>query len=187
MSYNSSDIYLQTDLDIVTKAKAINQSIIFRGRQLTTLIGVEQINGSLGISDSILETLGDLKIITEEFWISSNNVSSKLTSLGSLIEIGGDLILRYSNITDLGSLQKVGGKLSLRDTPIENLGNLNFVGGDLFLPKRLENKLEISHIEVKGKIRYWNDNKAKKSTTKEHLGLKTYEAGVPYWDNQYIN
>jgi len=187
MTYNPLDIFTQTDLSKLTKSGIINGDIIVRGEHLAVLNGVKKINGFLGVSDSNLESLGDLKEITGDFWMSSHTVFSRLTSLGELEKIGGDLSLRYSNIIDLGALKEVGGKLSLRDTTIKDLSNLTNVGGDLYLPKRLQNKLDLSKVAVNGKIRYWNDSKTKKTIIpKEELGLVTYPSGVPHWKHQYI-
>ncbi|MDA3862046.1 MAG: hypothetical protein PF445_12565 [Melioribacteraceae bacterium] len=187
MTYDPSNIYNQNDLNTLIEAKLINKDIVIRGEHLKTLSGFMKINGFLGLSDSSLESLGDLQEITGGFWISSDTVFPSLTSLGNLERVDGDVSLRYSNVTDLGRLKEVGGQLSLRDTPINNLGFLKFVGGDLFLPKRLQNKLDITNIIVKGKLRYWNDNNSKKTIKpKNELGLTLYKNGVPSWEHKYI-
>jgi len=187
MTYNPSDIFSKADLSKITKSRTVNKDIIVRGEHLNVLKGIEKINGSLGISDSSLENLGELKEITGDFWMSSNTVYSRLTSLGKLEFVGGDLNLRYSNINDLGALKKVEGKISLRDTAIEDLNDLTFVGGNLFLPKRLQNKLDLSRITINGNVRYWNDSKTPKNIIpKEELNLVTYSKGVPNWQHQYV-
>ena len=56
-----------------------------------------------------------------------------IKSLGSLIEVRGDLDLRFSSIESLGNLTSVGGYLSLRETPIKDLGNLTSVETSLDL------------------------------------------------------
>jgi len=187
MTYDSSDILTIMDLQNLAKSGLIEKDVVTRGEQLCELSGVEIIKGSLGISDSSLESLGDLIEITEDFWMSSHTVYSRMTSLGQLQKVGGDLSLRYSNIEDLGDLQEVGGKLSLRDTPIEDLGALKYVGGDLYLPKRLEDQVDLTQITIKGKTRFWNDNKLKRTIVpKEQLGLNKYSQAVPFWKHQYI-
>jgi len=187
MTYDPSNIFTQDDLRELTKSRLVNKDIIIRGEHLKVLSGVEKINGFLGISDSSLESLGDLKEITGDFWMSFHTVFSRLTSLGKVEKIGGEVSLRYSNIIDLGTLKEVGGKLSLRDTAIENLGSLTYVGGDLYLPKRLQNKIDLLKVTVNGKVRYWNDSKTKKTILpKEEFGLVSYPNGVPYWQHQYV-
>ena len=116
MTYDPKDIFTQDDLTRLIKSGTINKDIIIRGDYLQVLNGVEKVKGCLGISDSSLKSLGDLKEITGDFWMSSHTVFSRLTSLGKLEKIGGEVSLRYSNIIDLGALREVGGKFSLRDT-----------------------------------------------------------------------
>jgi len=135
MTKEPINIFIFSDLESYITSNFIEENIIIRGEHLKELNGLKSINGSLGISDSLIENLGDLVEIKGDFWTSFNSINSPLKSLHNLEKIGGDAILRYSNITDLGNLSYVGGKLSLRDTKIKSLGNLKYVGGDLFLPK----------------------------------------------------
>lgn len=61
------------------------------------------------------------------------------------------------------------------------------MGGDLYLPKRLQNKLDLSKISVNGKVRFWKDSKTKRVIVpKEELRLITYPNGVPHWKHQYV-
>lgn len=187
MAYDPSDIFSQTDIIKLIKSKTINKDIIIRGEHLTILNGLEKINGSLGVSDSNLESLGELKEITGDLWISSHTVFSRLRSLGKLEYVGGDLNLRYSNVIDLGALKKVDGRFSLRDTAIKDINNLTFVGENLFLPKRLQNKLDLSKVTINGKVRYWKDSKTTKDIIpKEELSLVIYPNGVPNWQHKYV-
>ena len=187
MTYNPSDIFTHDDLRVLTNSRIINRDIIIRGEHLKVLKGVEKVKGFLGLSDSSLESLGDLKEITGDFWMSSHTIFSRLTSLGKLEKVGGEVSLRYSNVIDLGALKEVGGKLSLRDTAIEDLGSLRYVRGDLYLPKRLQDKIDLSKVSVNGKVRYWNDSKTKRIIVpKEKLGLVPYPTGVPHWQHQYV-
>jgi hypothetical protein len=162
MSYNPTDISSILELKNIIQSNIIDTDIIIRGEIIKSLGDVEKITGFLGISDANIQNLGNLKIVEKDFWISSYFVSSELSSLNKLEFVGGDIGLRYSKIKDLGNLKKVGGRLSLRDTEIESLGNLEYVGGDLFLPKRIEKKINLSKVKVEGKVRFWNDNKKKK-------------------------
>jgi hypothetical protein len=187
MEYNPTDIFTQSDVEKLTNSNSINGDIVIRGEHLKKLEKVETINGFLGISDSDIESLGDLTDITGDFWTSFHTVFSPLKSLGRLEKIGGDASFRYSNLCDLGNLKYVGGKLSLRDTPISSLGQLQFVGGDLYLPKRLKDNIDLSDIHVVGKIQFWNDSKSKKQILdKTSLDLKKSDIPVPYWAHQYI-
>jgi hypothetical protein len=112
MEYNPTDIFTQSDVEKLTNSNSINGDIVIRGEHLKKLEKVETINGFLGISDSDIESLGDLTDITGDFWTSFHTVFSPLKSLGRLEKIGGDASFRYSNLCDLGNLKYVGGKLS---------------------------------------------------------------------------
>ena len=158
MTYDPINIYTFLELKNKTLSKTINGDIIIRGEHLKKLEGAEKINGFLGISDSTIESLGELKEITGNFWTSFHSVYSPLNSLHNLEKIGGDANFRYSNITDLGNLKYVGGKLSLRDTKIKTLGKLEYVGGDLFLPINLKDRISLNSIQINGRVRFWNDN-----------------------------
>jgi len=187
MEYNPTDIFTQSDLQKVTTSNSIRGDIVIRGEHLKRLEKVETIDGFLGISDSDIESLGDLTEITGDFWTSFHTVFSPLKSLGRLEKIGGDASFRYSNLSDLGNLKYVGGKLSLRDTPVSNLGQLEFVGGDLYLPKRLKDTIDLNDVHVVGKIQFWNDSKSKKQIVdKASLDLKKSEIPIPYWAHQYV-
>lgn len=189
MAYEEpTNIYTNNELECITDSNTIACDIVIRGEYIKTLGVVTKINGSLGFSESTIEKLGNLKEVTGNFWISSRTVYSNLTSLQKVETIGGDLQLRYSNIKELGSLKRVGGKLTLRDTPIKSFDSLKYVGGDLYLPKRLENEIDISNIEVKGKVRFWNDSKSRiKAIPKNQLGLKTFDGHIPLWKHKYVH
>jgi hypothetical protein len=187
LNYNPTDIYTTSDLRQITTSKEIHSDIIIRGENIKELNEVEKVNGFLGISDSTIESFGKLKEVKGNLFISTNNVYSNIKSLNNLEFVGGDLILRYSNIENLGSLKKVGGKLSLRDTKIKDLGILEFVGGDLFLPKRIENEIDLTNLTVKGKIKFWNDSKTRqKIIPKSEMGYFEYKNPIPHWDHKYV-
>jgi hypothetical protein len=187
LNYNPTDIFTASDLEKITNSKEIHSDIIIRGENIKKLEEVEKVNGFLGVSDSTIESLGTLKEVKGNLFISSYSVYSNIKSLNNLEFVGGDLILRYSNVEDLGALKKVGGKLSLRDTKIKNLGNLEFVGGDLFLPKRIEKEIDLTNLTVNGKIKFWNDSKTRQNIIpKSEMGYMEYENPVPHWNHKYV-
>lgn len=189
MAYEEpANIYTDKELANISNSNTIASDIVIRGEYIKSLGEVSKVNGSLGFNESTIEDLGNLKEVTGDFWISSRTVYSNLTSLHKLETVGGDMHLRYSNIIELGSLKRVDGKLTLRDTSIKSLGSLKYVGGDLYLPKRLENEMDISNIEIKGKVRFWKDSKSRvKAIPKNQLGLKTFSGHIPFWKHQYIH
>jgi len=136
----------------------INQDLRLMG-DFISLGNIKKINGHLNLDNDNLSDLGELRIVKSDIWIRSE--FSKLISLFKLEEVGGDLLINGSNISDLGKLKRVNGKVNLRDTKISDLNQLRFVGGDLYLPKRLEG-LNLDRVEIKGKVRYWNDKKTSK-------------------------
>ncbi len=146
---------LQSSLD---SKGYLQQDVRLRG-DFTSLGGLKKIYGHLNLDNDILNDLGELNYVKSDIWIHNKN--SKLNSLCKLERVGGSLLINGSNITDLGELKRVSGKVNLRDTNITDLGKLEYVGGDLYLPKRLEG-LSLEGIEVKGKIRFWNDKKESK-------------------------
>lgn len=135
----------------------INCDLAFRTSEIREKLvfpeNITEIHGDVNIDSIDLTNLGSLKTIRGNLWVSERSI---LKSLNNLEKVYGDVILRYSNIEDLGSLTFVEGKLSVRDTPISKFENLKNIKGDFFLPKRLEG-LSLKKVEVKGKVRYWND------------------------------
>lgn len=83
--------------------------------------------------------------------------SSSIESLGELTTVGGSLYLSYTPIKSLGNVMSVDDDLDLNRASIESLGNLTSVGGYLDLrhtpisKKYTEEEIR-SQVEVKGKI-----------------------------------
>ena len=188
MSYtNPIEIYTKGELQALIDSGIVNNSITINGEYITSLEIIVEIHGSLTLKNTLVESLGELKVIKGDLTISTYNLESNLKSLNELEEVEGDLWLRYSNIEDLGNLKKVDGNLNLRDTPVQNLGNLNYVAGNLYLPKRLQDQIDLSKIKVGGKIKYWNDAKSNITpASKTNLNLTPYNGCVPQWKHRYI-
>lgn len=187
MNNHQIEIKSKKDLNKTIKSNEILSDIIIRGNELEAFEGVSKVYGSVCFCDCIINSLDILKEVKKNFSISSNSVDSRITSLNHLEKIGGDLILRGSNIQNLGSLQYVGGKVSLRDTAIDDLGVLTFVGGDLFLPKRLQGKIDFTEITVKGNIKFWNDAYFESDIANENDPIESNNSyNIPQWENQYI-
>ena len=88
--------------------------------------------GSVELTDRRdVETLGSVI----EIWGNLRAGHSSLRSLGNLTKVGGSVNLSKSPIQSLGNLTHVFGNsgLSLGGTNIKSLGNLNFVKDDLYL------------------------------------------------------
>lgn len=160
MSYYE-DYCINTYNNLTSKldSKGYLQQDVRLGGDFISLGELKKIYGHLNLDNDSLNDLGELNYVKTDVWIHGKN--SQLKSLCKIERIGGSLLINGSNITDLGELKRVGGKVNLRDTNITDLGKLEYVGGDLYLPKRLEG-LSVEGIEVKGKIRFWNDKKESK-------------------------
>ena len=190
MYYNQVEIYTPTELEELRdyiSDKYVDSNIVLRGKLIENFNGFEKIKNSLSIIAPNLQSLGDLKVIDGNLSISSSAGQPKLSSLGKLEKVTGEVYLRRSNISDLGALRYVNGKLNLRDTPIKDLGVLKFVGGDFFLPKRLEGKVNLNEIEVQGNVRFWKDESSQTNKPKKTIiELKNSKIEIPYWRHSYI-
>ena len=136
----------------------INGKIIIRKFYgINSLGNIKEINGDLGIDDCKLKSIGSLKIIKGDFWFYPDSFDTSFVDLSPIEFVGGSLIAKSNTLKSLGSLKHVGRTLNLRNTSIENLGELKFVGWNLFLPLSLKNKIDISKIEVRGKVKYFKE------------------------------
>ena len=125
--------------------------------KILSLGNIEEIDGSLGLSNSSISSFGKLKKINGSLWISYHNPNSNLFDLNEIEEIGGSLLLRAYPIRSLSKLKKVGGVLNLRGTNIEDLGSLEFVGKHLYLPKSKRDYFDLDSIYIGGKVKYFLD------------------------------
>lgn len=130
--------------------------IIRKEHEILSLGNIEIVDGTLGLSNTSISSLGKLKKVSGSFWISYHDKNSKLTSLNDVEEVGGSLLLRGSTIKTLSKLRKVGGILNLRATEIEELGALEFVGEHIYLPKSKRNLFNFDNIHIGGKIKYFS-------------------------------
>ena len=184
--YNDYCVSTQLKLEsLINNDGVIDQDIRITGN-IKSLGKVKKVKGHLNLDDNI-EDLGELNFIKTDLWCSSK--TSLLKSLGKLERVNGDVNLRYSNVESLGNLTSVGGKLILRDSKIIDLGNLKFVGGDLFLPSRFKD-VELLKIEVKGKIRFWNnvgDSKNSKLTQNNKWDVSDFFSDIHHREIQSKN
>lgn len=150
----------------VLASKVVNGDLIIRqqfnseGRIqqnfIPSLGSIKTINGSLGI-DGILDDLGELEEVNGNLWFSNHIYQEELKSLQPLKFVRGDVNLKNTHAT-LESLVEVSGNLNLRKTTCSNIINLKRVGGNVLVSKSQFDKLDFSGVEVKGKIRTYNDS-----------------------------
>jgi hypothetical protein len=160
----------------------IHNDIVIRGDGIKSLGNLTKVYGNLGIDSNSLTDLGELNYVKNDFWITNSN---NLKSLNNVETVGGNVTLRYSNITSLGNLRSVRGRFSIRDTEIKDIQNLKYVG-ELFLPKRFEGG-DFDFIEIKKKIRFWNDVITKGNNELEDVGGENLSFGldVNFENNSY--
>ena len=185
---NLSDIFTDAEFKRTISGKSINHDVVIRNGVVKSLSPVEEIRGTLGLSDCQIKTLSPVRLITGEVWCSFHDRKPRLKTLGTLQRVNGNASFRYVPLEELGDLEYVGGDLSLRDTRIETLGKLTYVGGNLSLPMRLKDKIDLSSISIGGKVRYWNDAKAPypENDFEEEGALVKSDIPVPYWPHTYI-
>ena len=173
-------------LNCIDNSGCINHSITIRGAQIRELKGINKIKGDLFLFDTEIQDLGDLEIIEGNlsFWNKSHEV--RLESLCNIKKVTGDVYLRFSTIGSLGQLESVGRSLNLRDTNIFDLSNIKTIGKDLFLPMSIKNISDISHINIKGNIKYWNKSKIVSPRPLVFQKLVDSEVEIPHWNFRYI-
>jgi len=111
--------------------------VLFNNETLKSLGRVKEIKGSLGISYSSIEDLGDLERVEGGIFALEVFSRSKLKSLGKLQYVGQHLDIRRTNLKDFGNLKYVGGDLYLTQTK---------------LSKKYSEKEIREKIEVKGRV-----------------------------------
>ena len=84
-------------------------------------------NDYLLINDLPITTLGNLKEIKGNLWLSNNKT---LKSLYKLEKIKRYLSLNNSDLNDLGELKNIGLDIYLCNSKLDNIGKLEHVGGD---------------------------------------------------------
>lgn len=139
-----------------------DQSYKDNGNEIKTLGNIEYIDGSLGLSYTQIENLGELKEVTGDFWFSGdeefNKNGFKIKTLSPLEIVQGAMSIRGKSLETLGTLKSVGKNLSLRYSNVRDLGNLEFVGGNLLLSKYNFDYYDLSKVKICGQIKKYNDN-----------------------------
>jgi hypothetical protein len=98
---------------------------------------------------------------------------SNITTLGGLVEVGGNLnVYNSKNLQSLGELRSVGGYLNLMDCKnLQSLGNLESVGGYLNLVK-CQNLQSLGNLESVGGDLYLDNNLIAKTMTNDEIRAK---------------
>lgn len=67
---NLTDIYTQAEFEHTISGKKIDHSVVIRNGIVKSLSPVEEVNGTLGLSDCQIETLSPIKKVAGELWCS---------------------------------------------------------------------------------------------------------------------
>jgi len=119
-------------------------SLDLRNTIIKSLGKLKRVGGSLNLSGSQIEDLGDLEEVRFNLYLQNTPIKS----LGKLKRVGGDLNLLGSQIEDLGDLEEVRFNLYLQNTPIKSLGKLKRVGVDLnLLGSQIENLGDLEEVD----------------------------------------
>lgn len=170
----------------IDKVGVIKSPVEIRGLHITKLVGIKKVTQHFTLGDTEIEDLGELEIIEGDFRIWNIRNKLKLNSLNPLKFVKGSINLRYSKLNSLGCLNHIGGDLNLRDTIITDLSSILKIGGNLHLPKKNKTIIDISHIEIGGKVKYWNDTKNVIPDNSLINNLTNSEIEIPHWKFQYI-
>jgi hypothetical protein len=170
----------------IDESGVIKTPLEIRGLHITRLIGVKNTTQHFTLGDTEFEDLGELETIEGDFRIWNFRNKLKLHSLNPLKLVKGSVNLRYSKLNSLGCLNHIGGDLNLRDTNITDLSNILKIGGNLHLPKKYKSIIDTSHIEIGGKVKYWNESKNVIPENSSNSNLSNSEIEIPHWKFQYI-
>ena len=125
--------------------------------------------------------------------------NKKITTLGNLISVEGNLHLEKTSIQSLENLTSVGGDLNLYGAPIKSLGNLKSVGGSIYMVysdiETLGNltsvggelRLELSKFKSLGDLTTVGGSLFLQDSNVESLGKLTYVGGVLSARNTWIS
>ena len=103
-----------------------------------------------------MRDFGNLNEVGGNLWFSNHVYQENLDSIYPLKTVCGNLNLKNTHAC-LSSLEEVGGNLNLRKTTCYDLSSLRSVGGNVLLSKSQSNNYDFSKVEIKGKIKTFND------------------------------
>jgi hypothetical protein len=140
--------------------KNLPGSLIIRDQKsnygITHLGTIETIIGDLGICDSTLAELGNLRKVTGDFWIKDYDNTTALKTLNPIEEIWGDVNIKSNSMESLGTLKIVKGNLNLRGSSIENLGSIEQIDGNFLGLKSAFSDYDFSKININGQVKLFN-------------------------------
>lgn len=122
---------------------------------ITSFGHIQSINGNVGIN-SVMKDFGSLRRVGGDLWFSGHITQNLLKSISPLSIVNGNLNLKNTNLS-LESLVEVRGNLNLRFSKSTNLVNLKEVRGNVLISKSEKDSYDFTNVEVGGKVKYFND------------------------------
>jgi hypothetical protein len=116
---------------------------------------IKKVKGNVYV-DISMKDFGKLEIVDGDLAFSNHVYQDELISLTPLVEVRGDLNLKNTHLS-LGSLEVVYGNLNLRKTTVHDLGQLKSVRGNVLITKSQADKINLTKVEIGGKIKMYND------------------------------
>ena len=141
--------------DLIVREKYHSHHGFLQENFIKTFGQITKINGTLGI-DGKMNDFGNLNEVGGDLWFSNHVYQENLESIYPLKTVYGDLNIKNTHAS-LSSLEEVGGNLNLRKTTCHNISSLKRVGGNVLLSKTQSDNYDFSKVEIKGKIKMFND------------------------------
>ena len=141
--------------DLIVREKYHERHGFLQENFIKTFGQIVRVKGALGI-DGKMNNFGDLTEVDGDLWFSNHVYQENLDSIYPLKTVSGDLNLKNTHAS-LSSLEEVGGNLNLRKTTCHNISSLKRVGGNILLSKSHSDNFDFSNVEVRGKIKMYND------------------------------
>ena len=149
--------------DLIIREKYHSHHGFLQENFIKTFGQITKINGTLGI-DGKMNDFGNLNEVSGDLWFSNHVYQENLESIYPLKTVYGDLNLKNTHAC-LSSLEEVDGNLNLRKTTCYDLSSLRKVGGNVLLSKSQSDNYDFSKVEIKGKIKTFNDKFNKRKLT----------------------
>ncbi|ARV10184.1 hypothetical protein BTO05_11255 [Winogradskyella sp. PC-19] len=154
------------DGDMIVREKYHSYHGFVQENFIKTFGQITKINGTLGI-DGKMNDFANLNEVGGDLWFSNHVYQENLESIYPLKIVYGDLNLKNTHAS-LECLEEVGGNLNLRKTTCYNISSLKRVGGNVLISKSQFEKYDFSKVEIKGKIKIFNDKFNHRVLTRPH-------------------
>lgn len=149
-----AEVFSNDELLDLSKGGVVKKSVTIRGG-IDVITDIKTIKGELGITQRDITSLGSIEEVKGNLWVSIYDTPCKLSSIGNLKKVDGDINLKACiDLDSLGNLEYVGGTLNIRNTRIRTLGTISVIKGDAHLPIEMKSE-PLDKIHIYGKVRYW--------------------------------